>query len=94
MPRRKRKRNNERKVSVYKRRKKSRKRRRRIPRGLFAKTTKMAFKYSDTVTIDADSGANFVYYAYSCNGMYDPQVAVGGHQPYGFDQYMAFYNVS
>lgn len=26
------------------------------------------------------------------NGCYDPDVAVGGHQPLGFDQYMALYN--
>lgn len=28
---------------------------------------------------------------YRANGMYDPEVAVGGHQPYGFDQLMAQY---
>ncbi len=26
------------------------------------------------------------------NGLFDPEVAVGGHQPLGFDQYMAFYD--
>jgi len=28
---------------------------------------------------------------FRANGMYDPEVAVGGHQPYGFDQLMAQY---
>jgi hypothetical protein len=26
-----------------------------------------------------------------CNGLFDPYVAVGGHQPMGFDQMMAYY---
>jgi len=30
--------------------------------------------------------------AFRANGMYDPEVAVGGHQPYGFDQLMAMYD--
>lgn len=29
---------------------------------------------------------------YRANGMYDPEVAVGGHQPMGFDQLMEQYN--
>jgi len=33
-----------------------------------------------------------VAYEYRANGMYDPECAVGGHQPYGFDQLMAKYN--
>lgn len=27
----------------------------------------------------------------SVNGLYDPEVAIGGHQPRGFDQYMLFF---
>jgi len=30
--------------------------------------------------------------AYSANGLFDPQIAVGGHQPVGFDQMMLIYN--
>lgn len=90
MPRRKRK--YERKTTVYRRKKRKKSRRRRIPKGLFAKTTKMAFRYVDTVTINPDAGSNFVYLTYSANGMYDPDTTGIGHQPYGFDQYMQFYN--
>jgi len=82
----------ERKVSAYRRKRRKRSKSRRIPRGLFAKTTKMAFRYVDTVTINADAGSNFVYLTYSANGMYDPDTTGIGHQPYGFDQYMQFYN--
>lgn len=31
-------------------------------------------------------------YEFRANGMYDPEVAIGGHQPYGFDQLIAQYN--
>lgn len=29
---------------------------------------------------------------YSANGMFDPNLSASGHQPLGFDQWMAFYN--
>lgn len=31
-------------------------------------------------------------YKFSCNGMYDPDISGTGGQPYGYDQWMAFYN--
>lgn len=31
------------------------------------------------------------YAYYRANGLYDPTIAVGGHQPYGFDQWCAMY---
>lgn len=91
MPRRKRK--YERKIAPYRRkkRKRSKKYRRGIPRGLFAKTTKMAFRYVDTITLNPTIGANMVYHTFSANGMYDPDITGTGHQPRGFDQYMQFY---
>jgi len=43
-------------------------------------------------TNGAGSGVNAaVSYQYRANGMFDPEVAMGGHQPYGFDQLMAQY---
>jgi len=85
---RKRSRKNERK-SVIKRRRKSRKR--GIPRGLFAKTTKMAFRYVDTIGINPGITNTVANHTFRANGMYDPDFTGVGHQPYGFDQYMAFY---
>jgi len=56
------------------------------PRRKFAK-----LKYVKHVN-GAGSGANaIVTYEFRANGMFDPEVALGGHQPYGFDQLMAQY---
>lgn len=38
------------------------------------------------------SAANYTAYEFRANGMYDPEVAAGGHQPYGFDELMVRYN--
>lgn len=46
--------------------------------------------YSEVLTNVAAGGlTDFVY---SCNGLFDPRDAIGGVQPTGFDQYMAFYD--
>lgn len=54
---------------------------------------KMTHKYCEdfTLTVPASS-LNGVVAPFSCNGMFDPQLTVGGHQPYYFDQMMAIYN--
>lgn len=47
--------------------------------------------YCDTFPLDP--GANTVASRiFRANGLFDPDVALGGHQPYGFDQLMAVYN--
>jgi len=46
--------------------------------------------YQEEVNLDAPSGGSLSA-LYRANGMYDPSVAVGGHQPYGLDQLTAFY---
>lgn len=38
------------------------------------------------------SGDSLAQVAFKANGMYDPYDPIGGHQPYGFDQYAAIYN--
>lgn len=43
-------------------------------------------------TLDPPTGGLCIARVYRANGMYDPEVAVGGHQPRGFDQLAAFYN--
>lgn len=88
MPKRKRSRKNERKTGVYR---KKRKRSRKIPRGLFAKTTKMAFRYVDTISLDPGTTNAVAYHTFNPCNMFDPDVSGAGHQPYGFDQYMQFY---
>jgi len=48
-------------------------------------------KYSCMAYSDGIGAAAIKAFEYRANGMYDPEVAVGGHQPYGFDQLMAQY---
>ncbi len=42
-----------------------------------------------TFGVNPTAGSTFMFLA---NGCFDPEVAVGGHQPIGFDQYMTLYN--
>lgn len=56
---------------------------------------KMSHKYVyDSVLTWTAAGAGFntVYDSFSCNGLYDPEVAAGGHQPLYFDQMAQLYN--
>jgi len=48
-------------------------------------------KYNELVTHSAASGVA-TFYKFNCNGMYDPNNSVTGHQPYYFDQLTAVYN--
>ncbi|AXQ66258.1 MAG: putative capsid protein [Circoviridae sp.] len=87
----------DRKYGPSKRRRRQLVRRRRknyIPRGLFAKTTKMAFNYSDTITLDPNSTSNFVYHTFNANSLYNPDHTgvITDHRAYGFSEYMQFYN--
>lgn len=43
------------------------------------------------VTIDPQAGGTPADYPIRLNGMFDPRVNVGGHQPIGFDQMMPMY---
>jgi len=45
------------------------------------------FKYCDTVNIDPGL-AQITGYIFSANGLYDPNISGGGHQPYGYDQWL------
>lgn len=48
--------------------------------------------YWDQVTISGGAAGAASAYVFSCNGLYDPDITSTGHQPRGFDQYMAFYD--
>lgn len=65
-----------------------------VPRGLrvtmpAAKAVKL--RYCARVTLNPGPGLAGVY-VFSTNGMYDPDITGAGHQPLGFDQWMALYN--
>lgn len=44
------------------------------------------FKYVEQSSLDPAVGGLAASYTYSCNGLYDPNISGGGHQPMGFDQ--------
>jgi len=46
--------------------------------------------YNDNISISPTGQASTAY-VMSANGMYDPNLSGGGHQPMGFDQLMALY---
>lgn len=49
-------------------------------------------KYVVHLSVASPGVGAITAYEFRANGMYDPEVAVGGHQPYGFDQLMGQYN--
>lgn len=50
----------------------------------------MVLRYVEEFLLDPGSATDTV--VYNLNGMYDPRVATGGHQPTGFDTQMGMYN--
>lgn len=48
-------------------------------------------RYCESIAINPALGSAGSY-AFSANGLYDPNISGVGHQPYGFDQLMALYN--
>lgn len=69
-----------------------------IPRGVrsnptgFPKQLRVVHKYYEPLVVSLAASTDSWYGSYSCNGMYDPRLAVGGHQPLYFDQMAALYN--
>lgn len=43
-------------------------------------------------TLNPGGGGSISVHVFSANGMYDPDITGSGHQPRGFDQYMALYD--
>lgn len=62
-----------------------------LPLAGFPTSKIVRLRYVETVFMDASVIAPSVH-AFSCNGMYDPNITGIGHQPRGFDQNMAFYD--
>ncbi|QGH72494.1 MAG: capsid protein [CRESS virus sp. ct4af14] len=60
-------------------------------RGIVPTRIKRKLLYSQLVSINPGAGVCGVH-AFSANGMYDPDITGVGHQPKGFDEYMALYN--
>lgn len=57
---------------------------------ILGKSRKATLRYAAFNQIDGSITPGVV--TFRANGMFDPEVAVGGHQPRGFDQLMAFYD--
>lgn len=57
------------------------------------KVFKFKTKYVETqVDLNAGVGGLMVSHLFSCNGLFDPNITGGGHQPLGFDQLMPMYD--
>jgi len=75
----------------------ARRRKRYVPRNRFStssvmpKTMKVNLKYFDQVSLNPVTGSQTNGYVMRANDIFDPDVQLGGHQPMGFDQYMALY---
>ena len=51
----------------------------------------MRHRYAESITVNAVANVD-VWHLYRCNGMYDPRVALGGHQPMYFGRMGATYD--
>lgn len=57
----------------------------------FPQSLRTTLRYVTTKKFDVTSFENVQYESFRANGMFDPEVSLGGHQPRGFDQCMALY---
>lgn len=64
----------------------------RRTRTLFGNRLCTKLKYQNFRTLDPGVLGTPAGHAYSCNGMWDPDISGGGHQPRGFDQLMNIFN--
>jgi len=78
--------------STFRKKKSNVKNRRIVSSGLgFPKKMLMTHKYVSTIPLSSPVGA-LINYNFTANGMYDPDLTGGGHQPMYFDQMSALYN--
>lgn len=79
----------------YKRKRKLRPRRRRkyLPMAGFPNNKLVKMRYVDELRISTGAGSSLSKSApFVANGLFDPYYPLGGHQPKGFDQWMAIYS--
>lgn len=57
----------------------------------FPQSMRATLRYTDPVSFNLNSLDQVFFVNMLANGMFDPQVALGGHQPRGFDDYMRLY---
>jgi hypothetical protein len=64
-----------------------------VPRSvsLLGKTHRTTLRYIDQKTFPAGTAGVPEYRSYRCNGPNDPEVAAGGTQPFGYDQFATFF---
>lgn len=64
-----------------------------VPRtSLLGNNKLVKLKYHAGLLLQSDIVGTPDSHLYSCNGMFDPDITGGGHQPRGFDQLMALYD--
>ncbi len=68
------------------------KRMRRYRAVLGPKRMQTRLRFANRFILDAGAAGAAVSFVMSANGMFDPELGAGGHQPRGFDQYMAMWN--
>lgn len=81
------------KVASGKGRVRPRRRRKRIPNGInLSKTAYQKLRYGELTPLAGPPAGDATVYNFSANGMFDPNISGGGHQPRIYDQMMTFYD--
>lgn len=55
------------------------------------KRFKVKLRFADVLTLDPSASGGAAEFVYQANGIFDPQLDGGVHQPRGFDQYIALW---
>jgi hypothetical protein len=61
------------------------------PVGSFDESKFVKLKYAEQITLDPAAAGASVAVPFSANGLFDPDPAIGGHQPMYYDNYSAIY---